>query len=108
MATTTSKSDKENTSTRDLEEDIRQLREDMAQLTEHIRKTGEDSAGAARHAASEGVEQMRQQGEAAAKGLKSDAQDIGHELTETMRERPITSLAVAAGVGYLLAMMMRR
>lgn len=107
MATTAPKAGSKDAA-RDLEEDIRQLREDVSQLTEHIRQTGGHSASAARHAASESVEQMRKQGKAAMKSLKSNANDFEHELAETLRERPVTSLAIAAGVGFLLAVMWRR
>ncbi len=92
----------------DLEADIRQLREDINKLTEQLAKTGQHSYGAARRAASEGVEQLRAQGEAAMEGLKSNARDIEDQLTTTVREKPITALAVAMGVGYFLALLSRR
>jgi len=108
MATGQSKAGEENTSKRDLEDDVRQLREDVARLMEHIRQTGGDSARVARHAMEEGVEQMRQHGESTIRHIKSGAREIEHEIAETLRERPITSLAVAAGIGYLLALLSRR
>ncbi|WP_163269911.1 DUF883 family protein [Chelativorans alearense] len=107
MAATTSRTGGKE-ATRDLEEDIRQLREDVARLTQHMRQASGHSASVARHAASEGMEQMRQQGKTAIRSLKSGANDFEHELAETLRERPVTSLAIAVGVGYLLALMSRR
>jgi ElaB/YqjD/DUF883 family membrane-anchored ribosome-binding protein len=92
----------------DMEADIRQLRADIAKLTEQLATTGEHSYGAARRAAKEGVEQLREQGEAAIEGLRSNAKDIEEQVLATVREKPITSLAVAAGVGFLLALMSRR
>jgi len=93
---------------RDLEADIKQLREDIAKLTEQLARTGQHSYGAARRAAAEGVEQLRAQGEAAMEGLKSNAQDFEDQLTAAVREKPITYLAIAAGIGYFLALMQRR
>jgi ElaB/YqjD/DUF883 family membrane-anchored ribosome-binding protein len=92
----------------DLEADIRQLRADIAKLTEQLAKTGEHSYGTARRAASEGVEHLRAQGEAAIEGLRSNARDVEDQLTATVREKPITSLAIAAGVGFFFALLSRR
>jgi ElaB/YqjD/DUF883 family membrane-anchored ribosome-binding protein len=92
----------------ELEADIRQLREDIAKLTEQLAKTGQHSYGAARRAASEGVEQLKAQGEAAIEKLRGQAHDLEDELTAHVREKPLTSLAIAAGVGYLLALLSRR
>jgi ElaB/YqjD/DUF883 family membrane-anchored ribosome-binding protein len=110
MAAATGRSSLETeTSTRpDLEADIRQLREDVARLTEQLSRTGQHSYTTARRAATEGVEQLRAQGEAALEGLRTNARDLEDQLTSTVREKPITSLAIAAGIGYFLALLSRR
>jgi ElaB/YqjD/DUF883 family membrane-anchored ribosome-binding protein len=99
----------------DLAADIEQLKADIAQLTEQLRltaeqlrQTGEHSYGAARRAASEGVDQLRAQGEAALDALRANASDLEEQLTDKVREKPLTSLAIAAGVGYLFALLARR
>ncbi|MFN4272269.1 MAG: YqjD family protein [Aliihoeflea sp.] len=110
MATTTGKA---RTGTakdeaQDLEAEIAKLRAEMASLAEQISRTRDTSVSAARKAASEGLEQMKVQGEAAMEDLKANARDVEQQLTETVREKPITSLAIAAGVGFLFAVLMRR
>ena len=40
--------------------------------------------------------------------LKSNASDLELQVTEAVREKPITALAIAAGIGYFLAMLSRR
>ena len=92
----------------DMEADIRQLRDDIAKLTEQLAQTGQHSYGAARRAAAGGVEQLKAQGEAAMEKLRGQAHDLEDELTAHVREKPLTSLAIAAGVGYLLAILTRR
>ena len=92
----------------DLEADIRQLREDLAKLSEQLAKTGQHSLGAAKRAATEGVEQLKVQGEAAIDKLRGQAHELEDELVAHVREKPLTSLAIAAGVGYLLAVLSRR
>jgi ElaB/YqjD/DUF883 family membrane-anchored ribosome-binding protein len=103
-----SDADPETIPSADLEADIRQLREDIAKLKEQLAETGSHSYGTARRAAAEGVEHLRAQGEAALDGLKSNARDIEEQVLATVREKPVTSLAIAAGVGYLLALLSRR
>ncbi len=92
----------------DLEADIRQLKADIEKLAAQLAATGEHGYGAARRAAAEGVEQLRAHGEAALGGLRGSAEDIEAQVTAHVREKPITSLAIAAGVGYLFALRSRR
>lgn len=92
----------------DLEADIRQLREDIAKLAEQIQTTGQHGYGAARRAANGGVEQLRAQGEAAFEGFRSSAKEMEDQLVTAVREKPITALAIAAGIGYFLALLNRR
>lgn len=92
----------------DVEAEIRQLREDIAKLADQLAVTGRHAQGTARRAATAGVEQLRAQGEAAIDGLRANARDMEEQLTSTVREKPITSLAIAAGIGYLLALLSRR
>lgn len=92
----------------DLEADIRQLKADIEKLTKQLATTGEHGYGTARRAAAEGVEQLRVQGEAALDGLRGNAQDIEAQVMARVREKPVTSLAIAAGVGFLFALLARR
>ena len=92
----------------DLEADIEQLKADIAKLAKQVAETGEHAYGTARRAAAEGVEQLRAQGEAALERLRANAKDIEAQITDTVREKPVTSLAIAAGVGFLFALLARR
>lgn len=91
----------------DLEAEIARLREDVARLAEQLARTGEHSYSAAMRAASEGAEQIRATGEAAVDALRSNASDIEKQVTDAVREKPITALAIATGIGYLLAVLRR-
>lgn len=95
-------------SSADLDADIRQLRKDFADLAKQLTTTGEHGYGAAKRAAAGGADQLRSQGEAVIEELRSNAKDIEEQLTNTVREKPVTALAIAAGVGYLLALLSRR
>jgi ElaB/YqjD/DUF883 family membrane-anchored ribosome-binding protein len=111
MATTSAKSGRENGAAptpEDLAADIEQLKADIAKLTEQLRETGQHTYGAARRAAAEGVDQLKAQGEAAIENLKASANDLEQQISDSVREKPLTSLAIAAGVGYLFALLARR
>jgi len=108
MAAAAGKSVDEGRTNSDLEGDIRQLKADIEKLTKQLAKTGEHGVGTARRAAAEGVEQLRAQGEAALGTLRGSAQDIEAQVVASVREKPVTSLAIAAGVGFLFALLARR
>jgi ElaB/YqjD/DUF883 family membrane-anchored ribosome-binding protein len=92
----------------DIEVQIRTLREEMEKLSRQLSSSGERSIDAARRAAADGVEHLRAQGEAAMEGLRTNAKDFEQQFEATVREKPLTALAVAAGVGFLFALMTRR
>ena len=54
------------------------------------------------------MEQLRAQGEAAFDNLRSNARDLEEQVLASVREKPVTSLAIAAGVGFLFAVLSRR
>lgn len=112
-ATTASRTGKPDTdmakeTPQDLAADVAKLREDLAKLAAQMSAIGKQSINTAKHAAAEGVDQLRSQGEATMAGLRTNARDVEQQLSETVREKPMTSLAIAAGIGFLFALMTRR
>jgi ElaB/YqjD/DUF883 family membrane-anchored ribosome-binding protein len=101
-------SDGSRRSAAELEAQIEVLRAEVAKLAEQLESSGEISVRAMKKAAAAGVDQLKSQGEAAYDGLRSNARDIEDQLYATVREKPATSLAIAAAVGFLLAVMARR
>jgi len=91
-----------------LEAEIEQLKADMAKLAKQLQVTGEHSYGTARRVAAEGVGQLRAQSEAAMERVRANANDLEAQLAASVREKPLTALGIAAGVGFLLALMSRR
>lgn len=92
----------------DLEAEIARLREDVARLTEQLAATGQHSYAAAKRAATEGAEQLRVKGEAAVESIRANATDLEKQVSDAVREKPISSLAIAVGIGYFLALLSRR
>lgn len=110
MATASGKTDKSETGSaaRDLEADIAQLKADIEKLAEQLRLTGRHSYGAARRMAAEGSERAWSEGEAAIETLRSTASDLERQVVDTVRQKPMTALAIAAGIGFLFALLSRR
>ena len=92
----------------DMEVQIETLKAEIAKLTSQMSSSGRQSFDALKNIASDGADQLRYQGEAAVQGMKAKAGDIEGQVVEAVREKPITSLAIAAGVGFLFALMSRR
>jgi ElaB/YqjD/DUF883 family membrane-anchored ribosome-binding protein len=108
MATAPRNPTSDDASRPDLEADIAQIKADIAKLMEQLRITGEHAYGAGRRAATEGVEQLKTKGETYYAGLRSSADDLEAQVVSTVREKPLTALAVAAGIGFLFALFARR
>lgn len=92
----------------DLEADIKQLKAEIEKLAKLMAATGEHGYGTAKRAAALGAEQLRAQGEAKIEELRASARDIEDQVLAHVREKPITSLAIAAGIGFLFALIARR
>jgi len=92
----------------DLEADIRLLKADIERLRADLAQTSQHGLGAAKRAASQGAEHLRAKGEEAVETLKENARDFEAQITASVREKPVTSLAIAAGVGFLFALITRR
>lgn len=92
----------------DIEADIRQLREDIATLARQLSRNTERSYDNARQVAADGIDHLRAQGEAAIDTLRTSARDMEAEVIRTVRDKPVTALAIAAAFGYLVALITRR
>lgn len=108
MATAAGKTGNGTKTAPDLEADIKQLKADIEALARQLAATGEHGYGAARRAAAQGADQLKAQGDAAVEALRANAKDIEEQFMTSVREKPVTSLAIAAGVGFLIALLARR
>lgn len=94
--------------TEDLQAQVEQLREDIAAIAATLANLGSQTVKDAKQAAKQTYQSAFMQGEDMVDDLKIRAQDIEAQLSATVRERPLTSLATALGIGYLLAILSRR
>jgi ElaB/YqjD/DUF883 family membrane-anchored ribosome-binding protein len=95
-------------SSKDVEAQIHQLRDDIAALARSVAAVGNDKAsevrGKAKRAANEAADASLQMMEAA----REQAMTWERDLERQIRTSPLQSIAIAAGVGFLFALMTRR
>lgn len=91
-----------------LQAQIEQLKEDIASIAATLGNIGTATVQNATQTARKTYASAYAQGEDALDELKNKAQDAEAQLTEAVRERPLTALATALGIGYVLAKLSRR
>lgn len=79
------------------EEFVSAVKSSATHFSEHIGRTVGEKVGKAQHGA-----------ESVADKVADRASDARHKLEDTIRERPLMSVGVAAGAGVLLALLSRR
>jgi ElaB/YqjD/DUF883 family membrane-anchored ribosome-binding protein len=93
---------------KDIEAQLQQLREDIASLARSVAAVGNEKAsevrGKARRAAHDAADASMHMVEAA----REQAMSLERDLERQIRTNPIQAVAIAAGVGFLFALMTRR
>jgi ElaB/YqjD/DUF883 family membrane-anchored ribosome-binding protein len=102
-----------------LEKDVAAVKDDISALTEQITDLLNNFAGTARKQARHGYKQARANVDAAVDDLSErgsaamdTAQDMASSLEETLEDvitqRPIATVGLALGLGFLIGVMWRR
>jgi len=102
-----------------LEKDVTAVKDDIAALTDQITDALNTFAGAAKKQARRGYKQAREQMDSAlddasdrGSAMLGAAQDVAGSLEETIEdaivERPLATVAIALGLGFLIGVTWRR
>lgn len=92
----------------DLEAQIAHLRGEMSRLAEAVANAGSVIASDVKGSAKARSRRLQRSSEATLRDLRAQLDDIEQEISGRVRERPLTALAAAAGLGFLLALIARR
>ena len=100
----------------DIQHDLQSLREDLARLAQQVTglvsETGDEAIGEAkkrmRKLRKNLDETMSDAGERGREALSDVSENIGEALEESLREHPLTTVAMAVGLGFLFGTMWRR
>ncbi len=98
---------KTETREQELEAQVAQLQADIRAISDTLGKLSGEKVGEARAVATSEVKQLQARGQ----HLLDDAQDqvtqAEKQLKDTIREKPLTAVAAAAGIGFVFALLTR-
>lgn len=92
----------------DVEKQLEQIRKDIAGLAETIASL---AASKAEEVKDQAVKAGTEAAAASVSAVQSACEQVTHargELEEAIREKPLQSLGIAAGIGFFLALLTRR
>lgn len=90
-----------------LEEQIAQLQSDLKGITATLARLSSDKVAEARDTAKSELAHLRRHGQNVVENVQDQAGVYEQQLKDTIREKPLTSVATAVGVGFLLALFSR-
>jgi ElaB/YqjD/DUF883 family membrane-anchored ribosome-binding protein len=102
------KNAEEAVSAQDIEESIARIRGDIAELAGALKSYGAGKSSEYRSRASAATEDLSRKSQDALNDLTAELQGYEKALTEEIRRRPLQSLGIAAGIGFLIAALVRR
>lgn len=91
----------------ELEAQISQLRDDLKAVTETLRKLTGEKAGEVRDLAETELRQLKRRGMHMLEDAQDQAGEYERQLKDTIREKPLTAVATALGIGFVLALLTR-
>jgi ElaB/YqjD/DUF883 family membrane-anchored ribosome-binding protein len=102
------KNAEEAVSAQDIEESIARIRGDIAELAGALKSYGAGKSSEYRSRASAATDDLSRKSQDALNELTTELQGYEKALTEEIRRRPLQSLGIAAGIGFLIAALVRR
>lgn len=91
----------------DLEDELSELKAEIGSLRDAMSKYGNVKVGQFRRDAETKFSDVAERAQAAEQNISDHAERIETQVEDYIRERPIASLAMAAGAGFLLAYLNR-
>lgn len=91
-----------------LSAEIARLRADLTALGDHVARIGRARATGLRAAAGKTAADGMASGEAALDDATAELQALEQQIADATRERPWRALGIAAGLGFLLSVLLRR
>ncbi|WP_297323080.1 DUF883 domain-containing protein [uncultured Bartonella sp.] len=91
-----------------LQDQLEQLKKEVTDIHSTLNNLGSEKLSEVRGKAEKLYATARENGEEAISQAKEKIGDVQGQLCHCIREKPIASLAAAAGIGFILALLMRR
>ena len=91
-----------------LEDQIAALQNDLKSIAATLAKLGNDKVSEARDVAKTEAHNLQRQGQNVLDEVQDQAGAFEQQLKDTIREKPLTAVASAIGIGFVLALLSRR
>lgn len=97
----------ESTREEQLEAQVAQLQNDLKSITHTLAKLTENRVEGAKEYASAEFRQLKRRGQHVLEDAQGQAEEYEQQLKDTIREKPLTAVATAVGIGFVLALLTR-
>ncbi|MAB00160.1 MAG: hypothetical protein CMN87_12385 [Stappia sp.] len=91
-----------------IEQNIERLRGDIAALAQSVTRYGADKTGEYKDRANKAGKDIAESSQQALDSLSAELTRLEDSLASRVREKPLQSLGIAAGIGVLIALLARR
>lgn len=91
----------------ELEAQVSQLQADLKAITDTLGKLTGEKVGEARSLATSEMKNLQAKGQQMLDDAQDQAGEMEKQLKDTIREKPLTAVAAAAGIGFVLALLTR-
>ncbi len=91
----------------ELEAQVAQLQSDLKAITETLGKLTGEKVGEAKAIAKTEMRHLQAKGEQLISDAQDQAGEVEKQLKDTIREKPLTAVATAAGIGFIFALLTR-
>lgn len=88
---------------KDLDAEIAALREDIAAITSTLGDMARDTGREVKSEAKKATKRAVAKGEEAIEAVQDNFENVEGEIKTLIRDKPIASVLIAAGVGYILS-----
>ncbi|MET3924330.1 DNA gyrase subunit B [Devosia sp. 2618] len=90
-----------------LEDQVSQLQDDLKSIAATLARLSNDKVNEVRDVAKSEARHLQRQGQQVVEDVQDKASDIEKQLKATIREKPLTAVASAIGIGFVLALLSR-
>lgn len=90
-----------------LEDQIAQLQTDLKGIAATLARLSGDKVSEVRDVAKGEMRHLQRRGQHVMEDVQDQASQLEKQLTDTIREKPLTAVASAVGIGFILALLTR-
>lgn len=91
----------------ELEDQVSQLQSDLKAISKTLSKLTGEKVDEAKDYASAEFRQLKRRGQHMLDDAQDQAGEVEQQLKDTIREKPLTAVATALGIGFVLALLTR-